>query len=318
MRLKYIGVLLAFVILGVSVGYFVLPGDVDEKVNWDNNSDDNSNQPTESRSPITIRYPEPGSTVDVPFEIRGEAKVFEGQLNYRVVEIDGEILEEGTIVVDRGDVGEFKDFSVVVEDMMMPSLHQGRVEVYDLSARTGNITDLVSVNIRFGNVADSSDLSFQAETYQSPNGNFEFQYPKEWYLGETITNPQQNAGVFGDIQSSWIISSFDPDSTPNTGGIPDGSIKIDFEVSIPNQGLEIDILTQCDEASNQCRDVVLNGKNYTRVYNEDGQVPSVLYISMNNMMMYRASAIVNTQPGSDELKTKIGLVDEIASTFMQK
>lgn len=297
-------------ILVASVSYYL----------WYRDSGDKQTNNTQSEQtvPISIDQPKANSTIETPFVISGRAYVFEGPLNYRITEDDGKVLQEGTISIPGVNAGKFSNYSVVIENLGVPSSKRGNIEVYNLSAKTGSEDNLAYVPIRFGNIDEGVQLSFQSITYNSPNGNFVFQYPKFWHLTESITNPFVNAGVFGDVQSAWNVSSFDPENSPDTGGIPDGSIKIDFEISIPKQGLEIETIAQCKDENNDCENVIINGNEYTRVYSEDGQVPSILYISMNDEMMYRASSLFNAQPGTENFENNVELIDEIASTFIQK
>jgi hypothetical protein len=319
MSKKIILIIISALLVLTGIGYLFWSktdtSDQEDSQRRQSKSNDSNND--KQKPSISVRQPKSGDSISTPFIISGEVRVFEGQFNYRVKQSNGEVLKEDTITIQNNTADEFSTYSVTVESMESPTQRNGFVEVYDLSARTGEETNLVSIPVSFENV-ESEQLSFNATTYESPNDNFEFKYPQDWYLNEAITDPSENAGVFGDIQSAWNVSTFNPKTTPDTGGIPNDSIKIDFEISIPDEGLDINDITQCDQSENTCETRTINGSQYTMVRNERGQVPSVLYVSMTNSMMYRASAIFGAEPDSEALENDIALFDEIVSTFVQK
>ena len=98
---------------------------------------------TQSSKNITVSMPLGDQTVSVPFNVKGQARVFENQLNYRVLDASGTVLVEGTTMAQAPDAGSFGDYNFTVSGISF----KGKVslEVFDYSAKDGAEIDKVRV-----------------------------------------------------------------------------------------------------------------------------------------------------------------------------
>ncbi len=97
-----------------------------------------------------IRVSEPSVNQDVGsvFTLKGEARVFENQLNYKVFEDGGSILKEGMLQAMSPDVGQFGSFEAQIS-IGNPKSNRGRLEVFDYSAKDGSEIDKVIIPLYF-------------------------------------------------------------------------------------------------------------------------------------------------------------------------
>jgi hypothetical protein len=91
---------------------------------------------------IVVDNPKPGETLSSQFTIKGRARVFENQLNFRVRDLRGNPIVEGTTNTNAEDAGQFGSFETVVS-----SAPRGKIiiEVFDLSAKDGSEIDKVTL-----------------------------------------------------------------------------------------------------------------------------------------------------------------------------
>ena len=97
-----------------------------------------------------IRVSEPAVNQDVgpTFTLKGEARVFENQLNYKVYEDGGSVLKEGMLQANSPDVGQFGPFETQIS-IGNPKTNRGRLEVFDYSAKDGSEIDKVIIPLYF-------------------------------------------------------------------------------------------------------------------------------------------------------------------------
>jgi hypothetical protein len=96
---------------------------------------------------IKLLSPRQGQTVSIPFTIRGEARVFENQLNYRVKDAKGTVLLEGNTMANSPDVGQFGPFEVEVKTLDLPKGSKIKIEVFTYSPKDGSEIDNVSIEV---------------------------------------------------------------------------------------------------------------------------------------------------------------------------
>ncbi len=101
-----------------------------------------------SEANIHVFEPVANQVIGLPLIIKGEARVFENTLNWRLRDSDSSILVEGRAMAAAPDVGEFGAFAVSVL-YPEPQGPTGKLEVFDYSAKDGSEIDLVTVPIRF-------------------------------------------------------------------------------------------------------------------------------------------------------------------------
>jgi hypothetical protein len=97
---------------------------------------------------ILIYSPIPNEEVSLPFELVGEARVFENAFNYRVTDASGTILAENMAYANAPDTGMYGRFDIHVK-FAKSSSDNGYIEVFDYSAKDGLEIDKVAVPIRF-------------------------------------------------------------------------------------------------------------------------------------------------------------------------
>lgn len=90
---------------------------------------------------IIVESPVRDSILPMPFTIKGKARVFENQLNYRVLDSRGNALVEGSVVADTKDAGQFGFFEITVSGLNTKG--KATVQLFDYSAKDGAEIDKV-------------------------------------------------------------------------------------------------------------------------------------------------------------------------------
>jgi hypothetical protein len=98
---------------------------------------------------IFVVSPVEGETIGNPVVIKGEARVFENQFNWRILDEDSSLLGDGTGASDAKEVGEYGDFEIVAT-YAKPQGDRGTLEVFDYAAKDGKVVDKVEIGIAFG------------------------------------------------------------------------------------------------------------------------------------------------------------------------
>ena len=93
---------------------------------------------------IILDSPKAGETIGPEFVIKGKARVFENQLNFRVRDAKGNPLIEGTMAAKASGNGQYGPFEVSIS-----STPKGKatIEVFDKSAKDGEEIDKISINV---------------------------------------------------------------------------------------------------------------------------------------------------------------------------
>lgn len=98
---------------------------------------------------IKVMLPDDGQKVGVTgMVIVGDARVYENNVNWRVKDASGAVLDSGFATADAPDIGQFGSF-VAYADYVATAGQAGVVEVYTLSANDGSEIELVSIPVRF-------------------------------------------------------------------------------------------------------------------------------------------------------------------------
>ena len=71
-----------------------------------------TSSPTEN---IIVDLPAPGDTVSSPITIVGQARVFENQFSWQVIDGNGTVIAEGNGTANSPDIGEYGDFEVTAD-----------------------------------------------------------------------------------------------------------------------------------------------------------------------------------------------------------
>ncbi|MEK7167546.1 MAG: DUF333 domain-containing protein [Patescibacteria group bacterium] len=98
---------------------------------------------------IIVFSPIKNSTVNLPFKVSGQARVFENQLNLRIKDVKGNILLEKQLMSTSPEMGIFGDFETEITALdKQPEGEDILVEVLDFSAKDGSEIDLVSIPLK--------------------------------------------------------------------------------------------------------------------------------------------------------------------------
>lgn len=104
--------------------------------------------PTTSEANIQVSAPVPNQEIGLPLIIRGQARVFENVINYRLRDADGTVLIEGYSMALSPDIGLFGSF-VIESGYPEPKGKSGIVEVFNYSAKDGSEENKVMIPVRF-------------------------------------------------------------------------------------------------------------------------------------------------------------------------
>lgn len=98
---------------------------------------------TQKSENISIESPNANTKVSTPFVVYGKARVFENQLNYRVLDDKKNNLLEGSIMAEAKEVGEFGPYEITISGLTI----KGKItlEVFDYSAKDGSEIDKVTI-----------------------------------------------------------------------------------------------------------------------------------------------------------------------------
>jgi hypothetical protein len=102
--------------------------------------------PTESEN-IKVTSPIPGAEVGGQMTLRGEARVFENVVSYRVKDETGKVVTSGTVMANAPDTGQFGPFEKEIT-FTKPVGTKLSLEVFQASARDGSDTDKVILKLR--------------------------------------------------------------------------------------------------------------------------------------------------------------------------
>jgi len=111
------------------------------------NSDD-TNKETNIETNIKVAEPLVDALVTSPLTVKGEARVFENQFSYELLDEDGSVLAEGQGVANAADMGQFGPFEIKIE-FSEPKGQTGILNVFDNSAKDGSRIDEVKIPVKF-------------------------------------------------------------------------------------------------------------------------------------------------------------------------
>jgi hypothetical protein len=126
---------------------------------------------------IIVESPQPGSS-QYPISLKGKARVFENTVSYRLIDEQKNILNEGFVMADAPDVGQFGDFTKKIYYPETKSKN-GILQVFQFSAKDGSEIDMVSIPVIFSSFDDGPKLKiYFSNKNQDPQGlNCQQTYP---------------------------------------------------------------------------------------------------------------------------------------------
>jgi spore germination protein GerM len=160
---KYLAAALVLLVIAFAVVFVELRAskevvlDSSHSVSTPSGSDANdASEPTPAPAPvldeegpaIQVTSPRSGESVGLPLTITGYARVFENQFAYRVKDLKGNLLKEGSAMSNATDSGKFGAFTITT-NYAEPASTNGTVEVFEYSAKDGSEVNKVTVPVVF-------------------------------------------------------------------------------------------------------------------------------------------------------------------------
>ena len=98
---------------------------------------------TQKSENISLDSPKANAKVSITFVVKGSARVFENQLNYRILDSKGNKVLEGSVYADAKDAGQFGPYEITVSGLTLKE--KITLEVFDYSAKDGSEIDKVVI-----------------------------------------------------------------------------------------------------------------------------------------------------------------------------
>jgi hypothetical protein len=98
---------------------------------------------------IRVSSPTANDVLSLPITIKGEARVFENQMRYRLIECDGDVLAEGVATAQSPDMGLYGPFEITVDILPDPQGKEGCIEVFSASPKDGSDINIVQLPITY-------------------------------------------------------------------------------------------------------------------------------------------------------------------------
>ena len=99
-----------------------------------------------SKGLIVVMEPLSGDSITSPLTIAGEASVFEATVSFRVVTVGGTVLGQGHATASEG-APQRGTFRAELKFDTPLYAESGYVEVFELSAKDGSVTEIVRVPV---------------------------------------------------------------------------------------------------------------------------------------------------------------------------
>jgi len=151
---KYIWITISVIALILVLAYKQAPNELDLERPLDDIVSDIMPTPDEGEPIISdngnikITRPQPDAVVESPLLIKGEARVFEGTVQFRLKDAEGNIIVEKFGTAAASEVGEFGSFGeLLLFDEV--SSETGSLEVYWQSPQDGSEQDLILIPVKF-------------------------------------------------------------------------------------------------------------------------------------------------------------------------
>ncbi|MCF8010595.1 MAG: GerMN domain-containing protein [Clostridiales bacterium] len=96
---------------------------------------------------IWVTHPQPEQVIGIPMLVKGSARVFEGNVNTRLVDSNGNIIAKKSTTAEQG-APERGDFETSIK-FEPPETKKGRLEVFSTSAKDGSEQNKVTIPVIF-------------------------------------------------------------------------------------------------------------------------------------------------------------------------
>ncbi len=125
--------------------------------------------PPQQKGNIVVASPLSNENVRLPLIIRGEGRVFENQLSYRLIECDGDVLMEGQTTANSPDIGIYGPFAIEIKSIPSISGKYACIEVYSNSPKDGSEINAVNVPITL-DLSNTSKVKIYLSGKIAPTG----------------------------------------------------------------------------------------------------------------------------------------------------
>jgi hypothetical protein len=102
------------------------------------------------------------STLSNPFTVDGSGIAFENNVNWRLLDANGIVLESGFTTADAPDIGRPGDFQIRGFILSLPQTATGTLEVFESSAKDGKPTHVLSIPVILPRTAMTSRVYLRA------------------------------------------------------------------------------------------------------------------------------------------------------------
>ncbi len=138
---------------------------------------------------MLVTSPLPNESVLHDFIITGQARVFENQFAWRVLDPEGTVLASGSAYAYASDVGQFGAFEIPVRLPVSASFGTDRVtvEVFDYSAKDGSVIDLVRVSVTLSDAPATALKVYFNNSNLDPEGSCNKVFPVTRFVPRTQT-----------------------------------------------------------------------------------------------------------------------------------
>ena len=209
--------------------------------------------PTPSDEPkenISVDSPKAGAELSLPFSVKGQARVFENTINFKIKDSENNVLYEGIGMAQAPDMGKFGPFEKEISYLYQkPAGSEVIIEVFELSAKDGSVINLVSLPVRL-NVENAQTIKvFYLNNNLDPEISCNKVFPVERIISQD-GSPIEGAlkALVGEINPADVEKGYD--TNLNFGvfvkkwSLKDGVARVDF-----NEALEQGVGGSCKVAT---------------------------------------------------------------------
>jgi hypothetical protein len=194
-------------------------------------------QNNNSEANIVVDLPKANDEITNPLILKGKARVFENQFNFRLKDKKGKILTEGTLLANSSEAGQFGNFEKTIN---FPDLQEdaGVLEVFDYSAKDGSEIDKVIISVKFKSTIQVGLKVFFGNSKKDPETlHCEKVYPVIRKVAKTQA-PARAAleellsGVASQEKDDGYFSNINPGVKIQALSIENGTAKVDFNEAL--------------------------------------------------------------------------------------
>ena len=102
----------------------------------------------DDRNFICVEDSVENSLLASPFTVKGTGIAFENNINWRLLDGNGDVLEKGFVTADAARVGQVGTFEIRTFILQVPRTSMGTLEVLEYSAEDGSPTHVVKIPVR--------------------------------------------------------------------------------------------------------------------------------------------------------------------------